>query len=366
MFRREGKVVCIVSAASDGATVCYARTGKDKPHVLYAKRALLPLEDRSDEQIRVAIVNTIDTLLKDTANRFAPDSIHVVVHEPWSRFGTASGSVVFEKERSITKALIDEVARSALEKIQEKDAEAGVVRVFLNGYPTERPLGKRAHSLETIVFGGSVLQLFRTAAEHSIGSYFPGRRVHFHTGARVVLTVAHERMPQLNRFVVLSIRGMSECMVIRHETETQYGTSKEGVGTILKHVAPHGLPEETLSLFRMAESDFCSTDTCNAMKDVVARAEPELVRSFGDMFAALASTRRLPNDMLLFAPAELMPWLSHFFTRIDFSQFTTTTQPFSIQTMHQADIDGLASFEAGIVGDAMIATTAAAVNMFEE
>ena len=366
MFHREGKVVCIVSVASDGASVCFARMGKEKSHLLFTKRALLSLEERGDEQARVAVVAQLETLLKEVANRYSPESIHVVIHAPWSTFRTVSGSAAFDNDRPVTKSLIDEVARKALEGIEKKDAEAGVVRVFLNGYPTERPLGKRARTIETIVYGGAVDASLRAGVEHSIGTYFAGRKVVFHTSARVFLAVAHEHLSHLNRFVILSIQGASECMVIRHETETQSGNIREGLSAILTRIAPRGLPEETLSLIKMAESDACATDACNAIKEAVARAEPELVRSFGDMFSALASVRRLPNDLLLFAPFELTPWLTHFFTRIDFSQFTATTQPFSVVTMQPGDTERLVTFEAGVTPDPACATQAAAVHMFEE
>ncbi len=366
MFHREGKVVCIVSVASDGASLCFAHVGKGKPHIVFAKRALLSLEERSDEQARSTAVQLVDTLLKEVAGRFVPESVHVVVHAPWSRFQTFSGSVMFEKERPITKALIDETARNTLANLKEKDVEAGVMRVFLNGYPTARPIGKRAQELETIVFGGTIEPGVRSALEHVIGTYFPGRAPIFRTGARVLLSVIHEHMPNVHRFVVLSVRGTTECMVVRHESETQYGTAGEGLGTILRRMAPQGLPEETLSLIKMAESDVCSTDACTAIKDAVARAEPELVHAYGEMFSALANVRRLPNDLLLFAPYELVPWLSHFFTRIDFSQFTATTQPFSVSVITTEELEGLVSFETGVAPDPTLAIATAAVHMFEE
>lgn len=366
MFRREGKVVCIVSVASDGASLCFAHVPKGAPRIIYTKRTLLSLEDRSDEQARTAVVQLLDALLKEAVNRFVPESIHIVVHAPWSTFRTVSGSASFDKERTITKALIEETARNVLGTIEEKDAEAGVMRVFLNGYPTARPVGKRARQIETVVFGGSVMPEMRSALEHVVGTYFPGRKMFFRTGARVLLSVIHEYAPHMSRYVTLSMRGTSECIVVRHETETQYATAPEGLLTILKRVAPQGLPEETLSLIKMAELDTCSTDACARIKEGVARAEPELVRAFGDMFATLANVRRVPNDMLLFAPPELAPWLSHFFSRMDFSQFTATIQPFSISLVSPEDMNAFVSFETGVAPDITLGIAAAAVHMFEQ
>ena len=365
MLRHEGKVVCVIDVASDGAGACLMRAGKGVPHILFSKRALLSVETRTDEQARSGVMQLLETILKEMPHEHVPESVRVVVHAPWSRFHTASGNKTYPEEKVITKTLIDEAAREALQGIAEKDAEAGVMRIFLNGYPTGNPIGKRARELDAVVFGGTIEPGVRSGVEHVIGTYFPGRTPIFHTGARTLLSLVHERVPDMQRLVILSLRGATECMVVRHESETQYAKAPEGLATILQRIAPQGLPEETLSLITMAESDSCSTEACATIKDAVARIEPELVRAFGAMLTELANVRRVPNDMVLFAPKELAPWLSQLFTRIDFSQFTATTQPFRVTAITAADLENLVLLEKGVKADTPLAVASATVHMFE-
>ena len=80
---------------------------------------------------------------------------------------------------------------------------------------------------------------------------------------------------------------------------------------------------------RMMSRGTCSTSACEKMNSSLARIEPELVKTFGDALGRLVSTRRLPNELLLIAEPELSQWLSVFFSRIDFCQFTLTTKPFT-------------------------------------
>ena len=90
------------------------------------------------------------------------------------------------------------------------------------------------------------------------------------------------------------------------------------------------MPEETLSMIRALETDSCSNDECRRIADALVQTEQRLTRAFGERLSLLAAPRRLPNTLVLLAAEEILPWLSEFFGRIDFAQFTTTTLPFSV------------------------------------
>ena len=126
---------------------------------------------------------------------------------------------------------------------------------------------------------------------------------------------------------------MTTCSVFLRESVSESVGVQEGLATILKRISSGGLPEETLTQLRMLASDTCSSDTCKALKDSLASIEPDLAKVFGEAFATLASKRRLPNSAILCSPAELSPWLQGFFARIDFSQFTATMQPFTVEAL---------------------------------
>ena len=56
-----------------------------------------------------------------------------------------------------------------------------------------------------------------------------------------------------------------------------------------------------------------------------------------------AAIHRLPDTLVLLAHPDILPWLSKFFSRIDFAQFTVTTQPFTVRTMLPNNAPGDAS-----------------------
>lgn len=137
----------------------------------------------------------------------------------------------------------------------------------------------------------------------------------------------------------------------------------EGTQTILKRVSGNGLPEETMSLMRMIARDHCDDGACEGIKAEMARAEQELIKTFGEAMARLAAVRKLPNTLVLLAETDMSTWLSNFFSRIDFTQFTLTSQPFTVEILTPADLkESVMPAEAGKANDVSLLAAVALVN----
>ncbi len=154
-------------------------------------------------------------------------------------------------------------------------------------------------------------------------------------------------------------------VVIRDGITTDHATIPEGKNSILKRISGNGMTEETLTLLRLIARGECHDPACEAVQIAMAKAEPELVRAFGEVIAKLVMQQRLPNHLILATHEDLIPWLSSFFSRIDFAQFTTTTQPFAVTPLKPVDFAHLALPETGIQVDTGILIAAALVNIEE-
>lgn len=378
MFSRSaGKPVLIADVGDASVGVSLVTLGDGPAEVIRSLRATLSIENRTSDQTAAAITQ----LLEDSVTKLlAPQSgtknetlhaVRVILRAPWTRFRTAHTEDSFPEPRLITKEMIAEEAKKALAAPSELDRnnilEAGVLQVFLNGYPTSNPLGKRAQSLGVVAFESDVDSAMKASILSVFGKLLPGRTPTIHSGLRALLIVMHEYFPQSHRFVLLDIGGATtSCAVIRKDGITQYTSVPEGLTTLLNRVAKGGLPEETLSLLRMLSTDACSTTACQNLKDSLAKAEPELVRTFGEAFATLANVRRLPNACMIAGPTELTPWLSGFFSRIDFSQFTATTKPLSLETLSPEHLLDAVHWGSGVFPDTGIGISAASVNILEQ
>ena len=377
--RSKGRPVLVADIEDGSVGVSIVTFSQEGPaEVILSERKLLTFEARSREQAAVAITQLLEettamlltALAKRTDKVRTPEHIYAILRAPWTRFRTVKTEETFAEPRAITKEIIATLARKALTEGSELDRnsilEAGVMQVFLNGYPTANPLGKRANSIAVVAFESDIDATMKSNVIGVFGKLLPGRTTVMHSGTRALLTVMHERLSDIHRFMLLDIGGAtSSCSVVRREAVTQHAVTPEGFASILRRVSTQGLPEETASLLRMLATDSCSTTACQDLKDSLARAEPELVRIFGEVLGSLAARRPLPNAAMLFAPVEISPWLQSFFSRIDFSQFTATTQPLTIETLTPEHLLDTVHWKPGVVPDTGIGIASSCVNILE-
>lgn len=102
-------------------------------------------------------------------------------------------------------------------------------------------------------------------------------------------------------------------------------------------------------------------DACSSVETALAKAEPELAAAFGAAFGELAAARRLPNTLLLSAHQYFVPWLTAFFERIDFAQFTLTSRPFTVEPISAKGSRDII-WEPGVGTDQVIAEAVAFIN----
>lgn len=376
--RQAGKVV-LVSDLDDMSVgvslVRFEKTGA--PTVIASQRTMLPIEERSKDQAAAGIVQALDEtvakLMKAATDRKVPPprGAYAILHAPWTRFRTAFAEEAYEKPRTATKDLITGIAKKALALPSELDKnailESGTMQVYVNGYATGNPVGKKATRVGVVAYESDVDQGIKKNVIATLQKHLTGRTVLVRSSMCAMLAVLGEHLPDIHRFVILDIGGTAtNCAVILKESVSQSAIVPEGVFTIIKRISSVGLPEEVLTQLRMLATDTCSTDACKALQDSLAQTEPSLTKIFGEAFSQLASKRRLPNAAMLSAPLELSPWLQSFFGRIDFSQFTATMQPLDVEPLTPDHVQKLVSWDSKARSDTGLGIAAGYVHILEQ
>ncbi len=375
--RRE-KPVLIADIESGSVGVAIAILKKGAPvKILVCKRAHLPLIERDEAHVTSSIITlfseTVPVVLKEytesehAARYGAAQSLTVVVGSPWVRSRSAGAEDLFTEEKTITDAMIKELAKRALSEPSTLDSsrvfESSVIRVQLNGYPTGSPVGKKAHHLQVTAFQSDIDQKLRTGVESVLGASFPGRPVALRSSIRALLAVLHERIHG-NHYMILSMGTEgTDCISVHKEDLNEHSSLPIGVRSIAQRLSgEQGLPEEIFSQLRMLIADTCSTPSCEAIKTNLAKLEPELVRSFAELFSQISSRRKIPNTCLLVTHADLAPWLEVFLTRIDFAQFSVTAQPLAVTSLSPAHLATQVQWDSSQHEDTGISLASAFVN----
>jgi len=368
-------VVCVADIHDGSVAVAIVALGTH-PAVLALERASAPMTETSapgHAQLAALLTETANKLIQaysvsDVAKKFGqPQHVYAVFHSPWTHLRTAQAEESYEKPRTVTKELIASLVQKALtapSQLGNTKLSSGVLHVYVNGYPSAKPIGKKGAKVGVIAYESDIDAEMQTATVAALQKVLPGRSVIARSAMRAFLAVMHEHMPDIPRYAVIDVGTMyTSSFVIRRENVSEESSVPEGVTTITKRLAGSGPPEEIIPLLRLIANDNCTTPACQALRESIARLEPELVKTYAELFAKLAAARRLPNAAVLFVADPYAEWMRNFFARIDFAQFTATTQPFTVDVM---TADKLGHVQWSGKADAGIGVAATYVNMVEQ
>lgn len=355
--RRKEKVVAVFDIGSGSVGYCLVQTGRDAtPRILASERLVLPFEERAEQQKTSAVLTLLNEACEKVVSVYAQmfstkrklpiSAVYAILRAPWVRSEFSRAQTEFESDQRITEGIIGELAKQALasENKLNRQAlfEAGVVSVELNGYATKKPLGKPAHNVSVTAIISECEPDFRANAGEILQRAFPSARPNLRSTTRALLSSLQDGRAEPGGRVVIDVENeATNCVVVRDGIVAESSLVPEGTRTILNKIST-GMPEETLSLMRMISRGICSTPACDKMNASLARMEPELAKIFGDALGRLTSSRRLPNELILIADPGLSNWLSVFFSRIDFCQFTITAKPFAVTIFNSDGARGFA------------------------
>ncbi|HEY4525158.1 MAG TPA: hypothetical protein VJL39_02230 [Candidatus Paceibacterota bacterium] len=342
--RRE-RTIAVADVMSGGASVAIlALPALDDARVIASAHTLMVPERADPVHAALAVGSQVeevsDKALKSLgAARPQIERVHLTMHTPWILSQSIRTMQRFSDERRIDHALVGAVARDALSAespSKQRPYEAAVTRIWLNGYPVRHVEGKYAHSVAVASLISNADERVERTVIASLEKAFPAASVTRHSGLLSALKASGRAAGE--DYVIVSVGIESTHLAVVHDGMiTQQCSVPEGIRTMLSRFAPERAPEETLGSMRMLEREACADAACEALKSSVAAAEPDLARVFGETIAKIASEQRLPNTLVLFVQNDFAEWLSRFFARIDFSQFTVTTLPFDVAIMRSPD-----------------------------
>lgn len=310
-------------------------------HVLNEASSPLTLDDYTPAQAKgrmPAQVEDVATRLMEAYRKRVDvprvEKVYAVFHSPWITSKTVSYHTEYEEPIVIDESAVAECTRASIAGEKEFDThalfEASATGIWLNGYPVSHPEGKQASTLEMSSIISSCEEGIVSPATAALEKAFGGTPIVRRSLLRSTLSIlAHGRESHPPHLFIdigadaTHIAALHECAVSAQRVVPQ------GSHAILAKIANQRIPEEALGLIRMLGNDACEGDACDEIQKAMSAAEPELVKLYGDAISSIATSYRAPNTLVLFAHRDMTEWLSRFFARIDFTQFTVTTLPFN-------------------------------------
>jgi hypothetical protein len=339
-FRQESIAIVDVGPGFVRAALISLQDGT--AHVTASAISLISVESETPEHSIAAIGERLDEALKRLMSRGEQkgvsgriNSVYCFVHAPWSHSMTVRKRVDYQVETKIHESHISALAKELLGEAKDIDMnnmmEAAVIRTWLNGYPVEKPEGRSAHSLVVCAIVSDIDPSVKKNAEAAMHRAFPSSNIQWRSAAHAMQQTLGSVYRDDENYLAVDM-GMDATHLISVRDGFPIGERvvKEGLRTILTRIDPKRVAEETLGMIRMLSRDACEGSACEAIQKAMAIAEPELAKIYGEAFGGLAQGRRLANTLVLSANPDLVDWMRQFFSRLDFTQFTATTLPFTV------------------------------------
>ncbi len=347
--RTKEKVFAVCDIGPGNASVAILQSrGASTPQVLASGNSKLHMEETSPEQEVSQIGGQIKEAAQAALTAYHAQGysaeigeVEIVVHAPWMKSYTVEAGIAYGTDEYIHDSLIGKLAKESLatatDIVVANLVEASVIRVELNGYPTAQPAGKHAQQVRVVSLIGECGQEIKGAILPAIQQSFPIAAMQWRSGIRALMALARQSQVLGANYLVVDIGVDVSHIVSVRGTAFEQIVVPGGIRMILSSIAAGKSPESTLTALRMLAVDSCSTTECETLRSAMAVAEQEMIKHFAEPIGKMALSHRAANDLLLVVHHDLEVWLTQFFSRIDFSQFTITAAPFVVSTPSSID-----------------------------
>lgn len=371
------EIVVVADIGSSSAAVAIVALGSDQPAVVLSyHRTDVTMGERSAE----ALASTIASALEQSAQTARSDikdehvlgqisSVYACIHAPWTRSTIAHALKTYDEDVRVTPDIIAKIGNEALGVPGQEHTglfEASVVRVELNGYPTGSPVGKTAHRILASALSSTCDDALYRAVSDALVRQFPNTRILWRSAARAIVATSNALSGKQSDGIIITIgREATSIIIVRRGVLEQEELLSDGLHALLRRIGGDSV-QEMLNVLHLIGQDMCDSTACESMRTALARIEPDLVRLFGERFAKLASSRRLPSRIILLAHPDVQQWLSKFFARIDFTQFSVTSQPFSVLPLQPSSMGHLVIAEGKLAPDTSLLVSVACAQIERE
>lgn len=357
----------VFDVGSGSVAVAYIVSSTQGVRVHAASRVVLNQEEREKKQIEAGLKRCFQEAHAAVQKHISTHRIKtcvVMYHAPWTRTRTFVERAPLKAEMLIVPDLVTQLEKRALAAHQSDAAtsvfERSVMQYEINGYPTHQPLGKKGASISVGVIESGLEQGLGTSIRDAVRAAYPEASLSEHSAMYVYSVVSQRVFPDWNRYTIVDMSSeATACLAIRDGLAQEYAAVPFGWRTFLRQLAEqlHAEADDVFMRLRLIARDACVDASCVQITSAVRQLVPILTKTFGDLFAQAAQTRRLPQRLIHVAPAPLVQW-NELFERIDFAQFTEIGQPFDAHELQAQNLATHVQFGSGVDSDSSIAIIA--------
>lgn len=300
----------------------------------------------------------IPAVLKGHSFKFV--NVAVILSSPWYISETSIIKMKEQKPFIVTESLINNAKEDIIKAYRDSHQvdvevlEQKIIRILLNGYPTNEPIKKKVQTLDMNIFTSFARHSSIEGIKQVVEQHFATKNIHIHSQSLVAFSVIGNTWKDMSQYIITDITSqLAELVSVRKGILSEAASFPKGKQFLVKSVAGGlGVSTEVAeSLLKMRSGGHAEPDLVAKIDKSLEAAKKEWLKDFSDALRVMSASSSLPNKFILFAPKDVMPIFSEYIQGEEYQQFSFAEGKFEVKQVNVADLLPFCSIRPGTEQD---------------
>ncbi len=318
---------------------------------------------------------TVDKLFNN--NSITPDKIMCVVTSPWYSSETKIIKVKKESSFIFTKKIAEDLIKKEIKKTtithSKKDntiyneleiIEHFIMRVSLNGYQIESPLGLKTKSVEMNIITSFSQKFFLDKIRKVISKTYHEIPISFSSFITNYYFSIRNKYISPESYLLLDIGGeITEVGIVSKEILKDVLSFPFGKKTFLKQIGTKLKIElrDAKELFNLYSSGFLSKEKKKEVTSIFKSIESSWNESFQECIENLPYTLALPDTIFLTADSDIIDYFSNIINNEEFIQEMTVEHKSKVIPIRGSEFLDICKYKEKIIRDPFLTIEAVSI-----
>lgn len=381
--KKLGLIFDIGSGSVGGAVV---ELGEEKAKIIYAKRKNLKIPfEVSVSELENKIMKLLEeisySLLKEGLKTLHLidrdhkdlDFCHIFLSSPWYASNIEILKINKSESFKISKDLLNKTIKNEEEDFENSGEnnlvfEKKITGLKLNGYKSQNPYGKEAHSVEMTLFMAATGSKFLDRIKDLVQKDFSLDKIKFHSFTSAFFSTVRDLYQEIKDFILIDITTeVTDITLCKGGVIYDNASFPKGQNFLLRNLAieMNTTPRESLSALK---SYLEGSEKLNGGKieKVLLNAKQEFLRNFSTTLSELGDTLSVPRHVFLTIDEGLDNWFISVISEEEFIQGGIAGNPFIIKSINQGMLSPHLSKVRGINRDIFLSLESIFINKIFE
>ncbi len=380
--KQELVLVFDIRSSSVGAALFWIEDSQI-PRVVASVREAIPLEQAlAPDRLLTLSLSALEKVVSKIAEKKVgtPIRIFCVLAAPWHVSETRVIKLTKETPFIFTSKLADELTQKEIASMKEeytkryqdlgaalRPIELKNVKVKLNGYETEKPIGKNASEVEMDIHISMSGDEICKKIEEVIEKHFPVKEVKFSSFTMAAFSALRDVYHDRENFLIINIAGeLTDIAMVKHGTLRETASFPLGTHFMVRGVASalNVSTTEAYSFFSLHKDGNAAEPTLQTLDPIVNKLKLDWLHKFQEALVNLSNDISIPGALYLITNKDLTQFFTELIKSEQFNQYTLTESKFEITPCGIEVFHNAVAFKENAPFDAYLAIDSIYINRF--